>query len=166
VYTSSNAPPRRLEGGVNISATSFFRPAHLEPRNSFPGKLSKSCGRASRSRSIRFVLRGVIGTSGQKRNRFGWHISRCTYVAILKATVRTRRFGQKLTRHAIISVTRNIHAPAISPSKRDAQSRAESRPGPSPTGSHLLVLPLVHPLLLAHRPIAILLHAKLRPTWA
>jgi integrase len=56
--------------------------------------------------------------------RVGWHTFRHTYSTLLKANGEDVKVVQELMRHANITTTMNIYTRALTPAKRQAQSKA------------------------------------------
>lgn len=54
----------------------------------------------------------------------GWHTFRHTYSTLLKANGEDVKVVQELMRHANITTTMNIYTRALTPAKRQAQSKA------------------------------------------
>jgi len=55
--------------------------------------------------------------------RIGWHTFRHTYATLLKDNGEDVKVVQELLRHATINTTMNVYAQALSPAKRQAQSK-------------------------------------------
>jgi integrase len=56
-------------------------------------------------------------------NGFGWHTFRHTYSTLLKANGEDIKVVQELLRHANSRITLDIYTQALTPAKREAQSR-------------------------------------------
>lgn len=73
-------------------------------------------------------LRAKILQPGAKKaritKRVGWHTFRHTYSTLLKANGEDVKVVQELMRHANITTTMNIYTRALTPAKRQAQSKA------------------------------------------
>jgi integrase len=77
--------------------------------------------------------------------RVGFHTFRHTYSTLLKANGEDVKTVQKLLRHASSQITLDIYTPAVSPAKRQAQSRVVKLLWPEPTTGSKSIGPLMDP---------------------